>query len=298
MNPHPPPPSDDDLAREERELAALYRQLPRVEPDAALDARVLAEADRAVGRPARRRPQPWLVGLGSAAALVLVAGIAWHMRPMLDESRLPAMAPDGPAAAREQSAPDDRLPRVPAEAPMSAPAPALPEATPSKSASPAGAGAARPAAPFVLPEPEAAESKRDADRAPTRPRPQSIDRERARREAGPRDLPRPVLDTAPLMQPSPLPSAPAAPPAPRAPPAPPPPAGSMHGEAAGSAVVSKKVGIPQGIESLLDAAREALRQGDEATARKHVRTLLRDYPQFTLPDDLEALGPGPDAGSR
>jgi hypothetical protein len=57
MNPQPPPPSDEDLAREERELAALYRRLPKAEPDAALDARVLADADRAVARPARRRAQ-------------------------------------------------------------------------------------------------------------------------------------------------------------------------------------------------------------------------------------------------
>src|SRR5690606_14563195 len=85
MNPQPPPPSDEDLAREERELAALYRRLPNAEPDAALDARVLADADRAVARPARRRAQPWLIGLGSAAALVLVAGIAWRMQPTLQE---------------------------------------------------------------------------------------------------------------------------------------------------------------------------------------------------------------------
>lgn len=59
------------------EFAALYRRLPRAEPPRRLDRSVIAEAARAVrGHPPRR--QRWLVGFGSAAGLVLAAGIAWH----------------------------------------------------------------------------------------------------------------------------------------------------------------------------------------------------------------------------
>lgn len=283
MNPQPPPPSDEDLAREERELAALYRRLPKAEPDAALDARVLTDADRAVARPARRRAQPWLVGLGSAAALVLVAGIAWRMQPTLQESTLPARMPSAPDTAREQSAPTDSTPRMPA------PAPILQDAAPPESASPAGAGAARSAAPLAEAERGHATMKQDADRALGGARPQAIDSERARRAAVPREPPRPNPDTAPLMQPAP-PPAPAAAPAPTA--------DSARAEAIGSATRPEKVGAPNSIEVLVAAARDALRQGDEEAARNHVHTLLRDHPQFRLPDDLAALVPTPNAESH
>ncbi len=76
MNPNTPPPSDDDLP-DEQALAALYARLPRAEPDPALDAIVLAAAARAT--PPRRRPR-WPVALGSAAVLVLAAGVAWQLR--------------------------------------------------------------------------------------------------------------------------------------------------------------------------------------------------------------------------
>lgn len=128
----PLPPTDptaaDDQLPGEAELAALYRQLPRSEPDPALDAAVLHAAAQAlaagehplaverrrgprergdwvrpkgqplpdldaVGVVPRRRTPPWLLGLGSAASLVLVAGLAWHLRER------PASAPAAPASA-------------------------------------------------------------------------------------------------------------------------------------------------------------------------------------------------------
>ena len=289
MNPQPPPPSDEDLAREERELAALYRRLPNAEPDAALDARVLADADRAVARPARRRAQPWLIGLGSAAALVLVAGIAWRMQPTLQEPTLPARMPDAPAAAGRSTAPIEPTPRASTQVPMSVPAPVLRDAAPAGSAQNAGTGTAGSPASVAEPEQERAATKSEAGRTPSEPRPHAIDSERARRAADQREPPRPNPDTAPLMQPAP-PPAPAAAPAPTA--------DSVRAEALGSATRPEKVGTPSSIEALVAAARDALRQGDEEAARNHVRTLLRDYPQFNLPDDLAALVPTPNTGSH
>jgi hypothetical protein len=89
---------------------------------------------------------------------------------------------------------------------------------------------------------------------------------------------------------------PAPPPAPAAAPAP--TADSARAEAIGSATRPEKVGTPNSIEVLAAAARDALRQGDEEAARNHVRTLLRDHPQFRLPDDLAALVPTPNAESH
>lgn len=70
----------------EAELRALYGKLPQKEPGPALDAAVLRAAAQAVSasdtRPGKTRAPRWLIGLGSAATLVLAAGLAWHMRGM------------------------------------------------------------------------------------------------------------------------------------------------------------------------------------------------------------------------
>ncbi len=85
----------------EAELSALYRQLPPSEPGPALDAAVLRAAAAAItsqasnGRiaPMRRSrgrttPPRWLVGLATAATLVIVAGVAWQMRGMPQRTSL------------------------------------------------------------------------------------------------------------------------------------------------------------------------------------------------------------------
>lgn len=48
-------------------------------PDSVIAARAIPSIDSAA-RTGRRHAPRWLVGLGSAASLVLVAGVAWHMR--------------------------------------------------------------------------------------------------------------------------------------------------------------------------------------------------------------------------
>jgi hypothetical protein len=128
------PPQDpmkpDDALPGEAELSALYRRLPRDEPGPALDAAVLRAAAEAVAsqnqqngmhpqaeasttpaaarnassrvatlmRATRPRKAPrWLIGLASAATLVLVAGVAWHMRGM--PTSAPTAAADADADA-------------------------------------------------------------------------------------------------------------------------------------------------------------------------------------------------------
>jgi hypothetical protein len=80
MNGHDPDRDIDDLLGDDGgKIGNLYRRLPRYEPPRRLDRAVLSEAARAVhsGKPPRR--QRWLVGVGSAAGLVLAAGIAWRI---------------------------------------------------------------------------------------------------------------------------------------------------------------------------------------------------------------------------
>jgi hypothetical protein len=128
-----PPPSDDDLP-DERELAALYARLPKVEPDASLDAAVLAEATRATA--IRRRPR-WPVALASAAVLVLAVGVAWQVRVVQPETRYASAPVAAPAAPAESIATPNAPP--PLMAPAAPPSPSAPSA---------------PIAPVLAPAPE------------------------------------------------------------------------------------------------------------------------------------------------
>ncbi|HOV56888.1 MAG TPA: hypothetical protein PLN91_03335 [Rhodanobacteraceae bacterium] len=156
------PSSDHELERllagEETATAALYRRLPAAEPDAALDAAVLAMAHRAVNPhlratlPARARARlhPWWLALGSAAGLVLAAGVAWQLRSTIEqnsresalrgvvapaaEGRIEVQARDEPAHRADHAVPA-------APTPAAAPAAAAANVEPQASAAPAGATA-------------------------------------------------------------------------------------------------------------------------------------------------------------
>jgi len=131
------PDTNDGLPGED-ELSALYRQLPQSEPAPALDAAVLAAAAAALDSDqtesaitverrqsaresgdwvhpkhelkttshrtavTRHKAAPrWLIGLSSAATLVLAAGLAWHMRDMPETNPKPvaAIEDNGPPQA-------------------------------------------------------------------------------------------------------------------------------------------------------------------------------------------------------
>lgn len=176
--PLPPtdPSSADDRLPGEAELAALYRQLPQSEPGPALDAAVLHAAAQALNErenplaverrrkprergdwvhPApvvvgdistigvanqvrRRRVPHWLLALGSAASLVVVAGLAWHMRSAPGERAIPATG----QAAKELSS----SVREPVAARV---APTVPTTANQPAGTAAGLIAAKPAASHV-----------------------------------------------------------------------------------------------------------------------------------------------------
>lgn len=152
--------SDQDLERlladDGGELGALYRRLPRAEPPRRLDRSVLAEAARAV-HGTRPRRQRWLVGFGSAAGLVLAAGVAWHvgheaLRQQEHQATrsapnyVPVQPIEAPARRHESTPPADA-------APASAPATEAPSAANASGA--AKARAAKPAAEKAAPPPPA-----------------------------------------------------------------------------------------------------------------------------------------------
>ena len=240
----PLPPIDPQAADEplpgETELAALYRQLPQNEPSPALDAAVLRAAAAALANPddstitdrrrgprepgdwvhprmatqaipsidaarRHRRAPRWLITLGSAASLVLVAGLAWQLR----ESSPP---PSAPAVQGASSA-------VVAQA--------SPESTPSTASPPP---VLAPAAPLV-------EQRAAMQAAAAKKVQQSSERQSAQRQDAAKAMatvPPPPLVGQAIPAPPAAPSARPASTPPPAPPAPPAPVQEASGNAVGS----------------------------------------------------------------
>ena len=135
--------------------AALYRKLPRPEPDASLDAAVLAMARRAVASappasPARRAHLRWIPVLSAAAVVALAVGISYRLGPQMWAGRkvLPAAPPAASsadeAARQGQAVAAEESPARRADMPAAASAPAP--------APPAGTMAPKPAAPSIARE--------------------------------------------------------------------------------------------------------------------------------------------------
>ena len=145
-------PLDDD----EQALARIVRALPAGEPPSALDARILKAASDALATPMRRRAV-WLTssgslwGIGSAAAAVLVLGIAWQrMNPPV-----PALPATAPVTVAQDKRDDGRTEvefktEAPKQYDNSPPPPALADAPRPRALAPAAAAA--PAAPAPFPQ--------------------------------------------------------------------------------------------------------------------------------------------------
>ncbi len=151
------------LADDAGEFGALYRRLSRVDPPRRLDRAILGEAARAARGRLPRQPR-WVVAVGSAAGIVLAAGIAWQVGRQLDrqdmpESRgtAPQVVPVKPISESEsrrqkqapaaQDAATEAL-AVPALEPAAAPPPV---AKPLRRREPAPATTAKPASVPPLP---------------------------------------------------------------------------------------------------------------------------------------------------
>lgn len=145
------------------ELGALYRRLPRVEPPRRLDRNVLGQAARAVRGKTPRRHR-WLVGFGSAAGVVLAAGIAWRIGQEALPQPSPRSAPQvipvqpiaEPAQRRHERAAD-------AYPPIVVPQAAAPAAAPEPQPAPA---AAKPASPQAAAAPKSRAVAPAAEKAP------------------------------------------------------------------------------------------------------------------------------------
>jgi hypothetical protein len=96
---------------DEREVERRYRQLPREEPPAVLDAKVRAEARRAVVAhpaplvaPTGRRT--WYFPVAAAAVIVLAVAVTWQVEREQGDEGAPLASAPAPALRKEQKLPE------------------------------------------------------------------------------------------------------------------------------------------------------------------------------------------------
>ena len=283
--PNDRPPGDGDLERlladDGGDLTALYRRLSKAEPPRRLDRSVIGAAARAAHGYTPRR-QRWMIGLGSAAGLVLAAGVAWHagQDALRSEQQLTT-----PVAAPAEAARPAYIP----VAPISEPARRARDQAFAQESAAVPAPAAAPAA-----KPAAAPRKDEAmAKAASKP---AVTREESR--------PEPVIVGAPappppaVSQPSPAADAERAPPAPAA------NAGGIGAAGndaqsvarpRGSAAPSPRESVelqrdlqldPQAWLARID---DLLRAGRRQQAIESLRLFRSAHPDYPLPDELRAL---------
>jgi len=291
------PPDIDDLLREDGgEMGDLYRRLPRYEPPRRLDRAVLGEAARAVhsGKPPRR--QRWMVGIGSAAGLVLAAGIAWRIGHDAMNQQ------DAAAIGAQRQAPII----VPVE-PVSEPA--RKHETPKQDAVQEENAAAAPPASMAK---SAGELDRNAAKDESKARAQ--DKLKATAKVAPKPAVRAAPPPAPVAAPPAAPAPQAFPEAGRARTEPASPAAASDQAAGvggafapaekraaadkelaqpGSAPLSSSVELRRDMqlapEDWLSHIQQLLHQGRRQQATESLRLFRRAHPDWTIPDDLRPL---------
>ncbi len=269
------------------------RQAPRrssdwahPEPRSAIAARVIPSID-AGARTRRRRIPHWLIGLGSAASLVLVAGLAWHMRDLPKPGLEPAATAHNSDAMMISTPPPSSLPADTANQAdrselASSPQPQAPPPLPSKhqanhlppaalqglEAIAPGQSAAK-GAPFTLSD----KPVRERDAATMNATKRAVLERRAAsapKQPAAAAESREVAAAAPVLE--------------IAPPAPPAPAASMQREDSSTAA-------DPGDTPVLELAKiqRLVQQHRDAEARQRLQAFQQAHPQWSLPADLRGL---------
>jgi hypothetical protein len=266
------------LAEENSRVAALYRKLPRQEPDAKLDASVLAMASNAVTP--RRSRNRWLPAMSAAAVLLVVAGIAYRAGPQVwndrgtqtahpasnaaDEAKTAVISPASPPATPPAQEPAREMTAdlgVNAAKPVSAPAkPAPTDALARRKAVETPRLQSPPPVPQAFPQPQAAaseilEKRADKSAAASAPEREQKDGTPGRAEAVSGAL------KAAATQPGPAPVA------------------------AMSAVPNDRLYPEHWISNIQKMLRDNRR--DEAI--RSLEDFRKQYPNYQLPDDLRDL---------
>ena len=283
--PLPPDHAHDDDLPGEAELKALYSRLPSSEPGPALDAAIrqaAAQAVREVTAPARTRRRPrWLIALGTAATVVLAAGLAWRMREM------PTPQVTSPAPAKVSAAADaagrgdagvaansgDAQRRALMAPTMKAVVTGKTRPATERTMPTARVAPARQAMKLQAPQPTTSLGRPDRIAPVPASPPATMLRMETRMPTA--DVPQASSRAAPVA-----PVAPAQP----APPAPP-VAMELAAPAPTPAVVPAPAVVAPAVE--LDAIRALYARGEIREADKRLQAFHRTHPDWPLPDDLK-----------
>jgi Meckel syndrome type 1 protein len=252
MNTQPPSMHDLEsfLSDEDSGVAAIYRKLPRAEPDAALDAAVLAMARRAVtsARPVHAPRARWMPALAAAAVIALAAGVALRIGPRIWQrpTAVPAAEPMPSAAQREESS-----------APTARAKPVMPTAQP---APPVLAPSVAPmvAAPAADIARKPSQEMKKVENAASPPMPQAFPTPAPERDAA---APSAIPQTA---------------------------AGAMRPQirlAAPAAAFAKDAALQQALRDI----RRLLREQRRADALRALADFRKRYPDYPLPADLRDM---------
>jgi Meckel syndrome type 1 protein len=305
----PLPPHDDDDLPGEAELKALYDRLPSHEPGPALDAAVLRAAAAAVASdaPQRHTRRRWPVALGTAATLVLAAGLAWHMRKLPADlpTASPASAPAAAAPAEVDAARTSQAAGKLADAAAKRAEPAAMQARRRESAPQPAAIASQAtvaedrrayARPALKAQSRVASSSAPSANGiatpkpatPVTPAPAPASAERTDRAAPLRE----VASAAPAPLPPPAPPAPPAEvmqaaPAPQAESAPTAPSADAPSMMMKLRAASPEETMTPAMAAELQAIRLLYAHGDTTAARARLDAFHREHPHAVLPPDLQ-----------
>ncbi len=274
--------TDEHPLDERRKVPRESDDLVHPKPLSAIAARAIPSIESASRRRRRRVPH-WLVGLGSAASLVLVAGLAWQMRKTPEASPIPAETSGGTDMMKKSTPPTpslrtDAIRTEVSTLASSAQAPPQPKSQPSH-LPPAALPGLKPVAP---------------GRSATEAAPYTLsDKPIERDDAAARDaMRRAVLQkraaSAPKQPASADESRVVAAPPPVMEAAPPAPPASMPRE--DSSTAANPGDTPQ---QELAKIQLLMQQDREAEARQRLQAFHRAHPQWSLPADLRGLLDGP-----
>ncbi|HEX7815017.1 hypothetical protein [Dyella sp.] len=275
--------NDDERLPGEDQLSALYRKLPHIEPPTALDTAVHRMA-RQIRPNTRQRFPRWALIVGTAASLMLAAGIAWRVgqqptAPVASSTIAPVASTPMPGAAETAKVmPPSPVPAV--VDPLAAPKPSTPGVIAQHQTS------ATTRRQSTLPPPPTAPIEETSNLMPMQ------------------------AAKAPAPPPPPAPSAPPAPPAPpTAMDAPPATSDAARSSAVPATPLSRQMDKSQRMVESMPAqapaaaagnagdwqarewasVRDLLRQGRRDEARQRLANFHRDHPDAVLPDDLRRL---------
>jgi hypothetical protein len=305
----------------EVEIVDALRRAPGAEPSADLDARILARAHAAV-RPARRTQPRWM---SVAAGLVVLVGSGLVLRIWQQVEHAPTALdappatsqPAAPAAVDGGAVPDaERMDQAapPSEADSMASMAAAGPAQERQEAANTVSTSAETRRPALLAEPEKARAQSVPATADASKPGADLARPFPAQAPAPAAAPPPPAEPAPQLAAEPAMAAPAAPPAPA------PAAAAAAPAVTGAMAKSEALAQPMAEEALagaddmvgaarsaagtlardaadqaidpwnaaIDALRAARDSGDDATARRVLESLRRDFPEREIPEDLAA----------